>query len=665
MIIKSIEFKNFRQFKTGKFEFSTDSTKKISIIVGDNTFGKTTIVRAFLWCLFQENDFEDKIMLNSEVQDNMSYGGGKQKAQVIIELNHGTFSYRISTSESYYCSIDGKIKGEGVVTSILRVDSNGSQQIPGDKVSSEIAKILSPELKDFFFYDGENNKIENITAQKKSKLQAAVSKIVGIERIEILKSYYDPQSTVSVIAKLRNNLITVDPYESEKLNGFIEEYKKDIDSSKKDIDNYNQELLKLQDQLSNIESLISENDDVIEEQRRKREIENNLNQLKKDKPRLFDDMISTLNSSNSFLKSLFAYNFLSSNLKEELKKATFSSEKSYKYITEKAIDQFIAQGECICGRKFCKGDDAYLALLASKEHMEPHDYGKYASDFSDGEDNNYQFSKSILYNIRNKAIDLLDNIENIDNSQKDYSEIVKNLEGRPDVGELQKEASEINNQISNFNGSKSYCENRIPDIEEKLKKVQDKLDSLTDKTEENDFTNRCIDYANNIYKAASSTITSKKNEARTKLERLVDDIFQQMYQYPGERKVSIDENFIAEAKLISGKKQEKSTGLKTVLNYSFVAGLMQLIKEKIVNDEFADSELVDDYPLVMDAPFSNTDEGHITKICKELPQYCNQIIICVMKKDFGNAIETIEPLIGKQYTIIKNNASDSSIVEVK
>lgn len=77
MIIKSIEFKNFRQFKTGKFEFSTDPTKKISIIVGDNTFGKTTIVRAFLWCLFQENDFEDKIMLNSEVQDNMSYGGGK------------------------------------------------------------------------------------------------------------------------------------------------------------------------------------------------------------------------------------------------------------------------------------------------------------------------------------------------------------------------------------------------------------------------------------------------------------------------------------------------------------------------------------------------------------------------------------------------------------
>lgn len=138
-----------------------------------------------------------------------------------------------------------------------------------------------------------------------------------------------------------------------------------------------------------------------------------------------------------------------------------------------------------------------------------------------------------------------------------------------------------------------------------------------------------------------------------------------MYQYPGERKVSIDENFIAEAKLISGRKQEKSTGLKTVLNYSFVAGLMQLIKEKIVNDEFADSELVDDYPLVMDAPFSNTDEGHITRICKELPKYCNQIIICVMKKDFGNAIETIESLIGKHYTIIKNNASDSSIVEVK
>lgn len=33
MIIKSIEFKNFRQFKTGKFEFSTDPTKKFLLLL--------------------------------------------------------------------------------------------------------------------------------------------------------------------------------------------------------------------------------------------------------------------------------------------------------------------------------------------------------------------------------------------------------------------------------------------------------------------------------------------------------------------------------------------------------------------------------------------------------------------------------------------------------
>lgn len=664
MIIKSIEFKNFRQFKHGKFIFSSDNKKKITVIVGDNTFGKTTIVRAFLWCLYQENDFEDKILLNSEVQDEMTYGSGKQTAQVIVELDHGENSYRISTSEKYYCSIDGKIKGEGVSTSLLKVDSNGSHQIPPDKVSSEIAKILSPDLKDFFFYDGENNKIENITSSKKSKLKEAVSKIVGIERIELLKSYYDEKSSISVITKLKDKFITIDPYEACNLKENINNYKNELEESMEKIKNCNDIIANLEEQYKNKEDLISANTDVLELQKNKQDIQSDLKKLKLSKPSLFSGMIDTFNSSNAFLKSLFAYNFNSSNLKNELSSATFNSNTSYKHITEAAIDQFIELGECVCGTKFKKGDNVYLHLLSSKEHMEPHDYGKYASDFSDAEENNYQYAKSILDNIRQKAVDLLDNIELIDEKQHQYNEIVKDLEGRPDVGQLQQEASVINDQINFQKGTKSYYEKSIPLIKDNILKAEQKYDSLTDKTSENDFVNRCLDYARNIYNLADKNVSLKKNEAREKLENIVNEIFQNMYMYPGERKISIDENFGAEAKLVSGKKQEKSTGLKTVQNYSFVAGLMQLIKEKIVNDEFADDDVVADYPLVMDAPFSATDEGHITRICNELPKYCNQIIICVMKKDFGNAISTIESQIGKHYTIVKNNASDSTIEEV-
>lgn len=53
MLIKSLRMENFRQFKgTTMVEFSTDPTRNVTIILGDNTFGKTTLLQAFNWCFY-------------------------------------------------------------------------------------------------------------------------------------------------------------------------------------------------------------------------------------------------------------------------------------------------------------------------------------------------------------------------------------------------------------------------------------------------------------------------------------------------------------------------------------------------------------------------------------------------------------------------------------
>ena len=75
MILQKLEMNNFRQYIGEQtVEFSTDPEKNVTVLIGVNTSGKTTIVRAFEWCLYGKNGFEDPVLLNSEVRDNMNEG---------------------------------------------------------------------------------------------------------------------------------------------------------------------------------------------------------------------------------------------------------------------------------------------------------------------------------------------------------------------------------------------------------------------------------------------------------------------------------------------------------------------------------------------------------------------------------------------------------------
>ena len=66
MLIKSLRYKNFRQFKgENQSTFSCDPQKNVTIILGDNTFGKTTLLQMFNWCFYDKaicNDNPDFLL---------------------------------------------------------------------------------------------------------------------------------------------------------------------------------------------------------------------------------------------------------------------------------------------------------------------------------------------------------------------------------------------------------------------------------------------------------------------------------------------------------------------------------------------------------------------------------------------------------------------------
>lgn len=106
MLIKSITLHNFRQFKgKQKLEFSSDPDKNVTVLLGDNTFGKTTILQSFNWCLYGIADFpkdsNPEFLLNLEVANELA--GVQQKCEVYVELTleHKGMEYIILRKQPY------------------------------------------------------------------------------------------------------------------------------------------------------------------------------------------------------------------------------------------------------------------------------------------------------------------------------------------------------------------------------------------------------------------------------------------------------------------------------------------------------------------------------------------------------------------------------------
>lgn len=155
MLIDTITLNNFRQYKgTNNIQFSTNPEKNVTIITGENTCGKTTLVQSFIWCLYGKIDFKDKEILNAEVRNELMNGtiGSKKSASVNVRLSHNGTDYLITRKEEYELNNLMKLTTEKKF-SIYEIDqSKNTIPLNKDDFHKVIENILPENLSDYFFF---------------------------------------------------------------------------------------------------------------------------------------------------------------------------------------------------------------------------------------------------------------------------------------------------------------------------------------------------------------------------------------------------------------------------------------------------------------------------------------------------------------------------------
>ena len=298
MIIKSIKLSNFRQFKGDHLiEFSTNREKNVSVILGSNTCGKTTIVGAFIWCLYGENTLkEPKMLLNNIVAKSLTDYSYKD-VYVEVVLRHENKDFIILRTQRFQKTSTGdSIRANQPELKVSYTDDKGeTNSVNSFDCQSVIESILPQALADYFFFDGERIKKINT----KGNVINAVRGLMGLDVYSSGMDHLDPSKASSVVGVLKREIDTGKDQEAQRRKNQIEEYKDKLEMFQKHTPEIESQIEHYKYKKEEYAQKIRENQDVKKAQENKERLEREYQYLTKQIINSEERLLSDFNSNAS------------------------------------------------------------------------------------------------------------------------------------------------------------------------------------------------------------------------------------------------------------------------------------------------------------------------------------------------------------------------------
>ncbi|WP_461451632.1 AAA family ATPase [Mucilaginibacter sp.] len=221
MLIDKVTLNNYRVYEGENIiGFDYDHERNITIISGNNGFGKTTFLTSLIWCLYGKlmADVDEKYK-----REIYEAGGYKKYCEKTVNRNH--FKQVTSTANGANCNFSVSIVLSRIFIPAIQCNNveiirtynvlteQESLEILLDNRSNELTKELGPEIfvndfilpreiAKFFFFDAEKivSLAEMKSVDEKRQLSRAYSEVLGIKKYEDLKSNLE-----NIRLKLRKN----------------------------------------------------------------------------------------------------------------------------------------------------------------------------------------------------------------------------------------------------------------------------------------------------------------------------------------------------------------------------------------------------------------------------------------------------------------------------
>ncbi len=290
MRIENIEIQNFRQYRNLSFKFpNINGQNDLHIIYAKNGVGKTNVLNAITWCLYDtEMHLGDKytanaILNNQQVQDlrmHLPEGGsaiGDATVRILFSSDDASEKIRFQRVGKFNVTNDAVIPVSTEFTIMHFIDGEWNSVENEDETLSLVKKNVPEEIHEYIFFDGEH--LENyFKAGQSDNIKNGIEELTQAKIIEKAESSFNKYLTDFLNPQIANSSVKDISTAQKKLD----EIQAAIDASVQSIETMTTQIHHCDDEIANLDSIISGHSHVSEKTARLKEVDGLIEVLKGD-----------------------------------------------------------------------------------------------------------------------------------------------------------------------------------------------------------------------------------------------------------------------------------------------------------------------------------------------------------------------------------------------
>ena len=670
MIIKEIRMHNFRQYKDASLQFSVDPERNITLVMGDNGTGKTTLAQAFLWCLYGVTDFEMQEVINRKVRDKLP-PGGKQKTSVEMDVNYNDIDYTI-TREQVFKKIQVRVECSRSKISVYHKVNGNMVYLDETDVHLLIKRMLPKELSRFFFFDGERIRVmsDEINHGKSKDFKDAVSGLVGLISMQNAIQHMKPSYSANTVIGYYNKKIDAQG------DANLQKYTKEIqlltdqkDDASRRLGEIEPQIKSLRDEIDQLNAVILSETPEMELKEQYKKLENEiigLENRRKDKINI--GVLSKFGKNYyEFVAAVIAKK--AEALLADIKEADIELPVG---IEAPSLTYLLKRGVCICGERLEPGDPHFKAITDLLEVVPPKTTGKMVSELKEKNKSIINHSAGFFDKFGQQVSDLRHLESDIEKNKDKSSDLFNRLSDTSEGEKAQKRLVILKDDLEKLQNEQLKKTVALQKIEQDIHRQEVERDKLININSENARYARYLAYAKYIYESFANKYAVLEERTRYRLESKINEIFPQIYD--GGMSIEVDSKYnikvLVDDDELIGDEIEKNTAQSYSVIFAFITSIIAMAKEKAADDDSMSAEEkelfseAEGYPLVMDAPLSNFDKTRIKQICTIIPSIAKQVVFFIKDTDGEIAEQHMIDKLGKKYIINQVDGSKTnSIVE--